>query len=107
VAEIFVKDKSGGYARAIRRSTNRLSQTKRRPVRAPFVSSSDATLLRRRVGAAAALELLALLFSALLQLFLQLLLVSSNFRIGRRAVIGLANSPAAGQRQRRAVGVIA
>ena len=54
------------------------------------------------------LELLALLFSPLLQLFLQLLLVFlEHLRIGRRTVIGLGEfaRERQRQRQRRAVGI--
>src|SRR5882757_10028465 len=63
---------------------------------------------RRRAARLCGLELLALFLSALLQLFLQLLLVFLELlRIGRRAVIGLGEftGQRQRQRQRRAVGV--
>src|SRR5207253_11270869 len=59
-------------------------------------------------GTTRSLELLALLLSPLLQLFLQLLLVFlEHLRIGRRTVIGLGEftSERQRQRQRRAVGI--
>src|ERR1700722_2739246 len=75
-----------------------LRQQKRRPDRAPFVCRKLAwsLLLRSRVGRGSAagwlvrFELLACLFGAFLQLFLQLLLgFLEHLRIGRRPIIGL------------------
>src|SRR5262245_58036884 len=80
---------------------------KRRPTgRLSFALSSR--LLRSGVLLLHVLELLALLVGALLQLFLQLLLVLlEHLRIGRRAVIGLGElaRQRQRQRQRRAIGV--
>src|SRR5437016_3764410 len=89
-------------------------KTKKAPL-APFCWLIEWRLLRGRIGLRAGsrlrrlgrLELLARLFSPLLQLFLQLLLGGLEFlRVGRRAVIGLGEfGQWQRQRQRRAVGV--
>ena len=84
-------------------------QRKRRSA-APFCFAGCAYFAAGLAGALPGfglLELLALLFSTLLQLFLQLLLVFfEHLRVGRRTIIGLGEfAERQRQRQRRAVGV--